>query len=638
MRRWALLLIAAEAVFVFASGFRDANEYQHLYLTSLHELGAQQDSLLATIAGAPLDSPAGIAQVKHRIALARLRLKDADFWMRYLEPIAYDRINGPLRVEWENEVFEKYEKPYRREGGGLSLAELALDDSVVSRDTLLMLVRASIAALPTFEADSITRQLEHHPHLYLANRLFLLNLAAVYTTGFECPDFANIVPELRSMLAGVGRIYDAYDASFPTTPLPRDYRELYAKMVAFVAGQPDDFAAFDHFTFIRDYVNPLFAINQRLIRDDGAGPRNTNDYALNDDCTSIFSKRLYLAQNTKGVYSLVQDPKALAEIRRIGRLLFYDPLLSANNQRSCASCHDPSQCFTDTTVRTALQLDRRGRLPRNAPSLADVTLNHLIMLDGLRTTLPDQAHAVITNPIELGGDEKAILGKVMSCSEYRKAFTRFQKLVPEQRRITMEHVISAITLYYGAFSEADAPFDDAINARASLGDDAHRGFNLFMSKAQCGTCHFVPHFNGIKPPYISSEFEVLGVPEDSSYSRISDDVGRYGVNPAPETLHAFRTVTVRNAERTPPYMHNGVFATLKDVIDFYDAGGGTGKGLKLTNQTLTTDSLKLSIAERGDLTAFIHTLNERFVVEPPPASLPASDDPALNHRKVGGDY
>ena len=168
--------------------------------------------------------------------------------------------------------------------------------------------------------------------------------------------------------------------------------------------------------------------------------------------------------------------------------------------------------------------------------------------------------------------------------------------------------------------------------------DAKKGFNLFMSKAQCGTCHFVPQFNGVKPPYVGSEFEVLGVPADTGYHSLSTDVGRFAVNAAPEMLNAFRTGTVRNAAHTKPYMHNGVFTTLEQVIDFYDAGGGAGKGLKVSNQTLRSDSLKLFPSEKKSLIQFIVSLTENIKFELAPQNLPASNVKLLNNRKVGGLY
>jgi cytochrome c peroxidase len=110
------------------------------------------------------------------------------------------------------------------------------------------------------------------------------------------------------------------------------------------------------------------------------------------------------------------------------------------------------------------------------------------------------------------------------------------------------------------------------------------------------------------------------------------------INQAPETLHAFRTGSIRNAEYTKPYMHNGVFKSLEEVIDFYDVGGGQGKKMIVANQTLAGDSLHLTRSEKKELLAFIYSLNEDIIFEEPPASLPPSNDKALNNRKPGGVY
>jgi cytochrome c peroxidase len=177
-----------------------------------------------------------------------------------------------------------------------------------------------------------------------------------------------------------------------------------------------------------------------------------------------------------------------------------------------------------------------------------------------------------------------------------------------------------------------------MNRQGTLSSDARDGFNLFMGKAQCGTCHFLPLFNGVKPPYIGSEFEVLGTPADTIYSALSADTGRYGVNPAPETHRAFRTGTLRNIARTAPYMHNGVFTTLMQVINFYDAGGGAGHGLNVPNQTLSADSLQLSPREKNAIISFLITLNEDLPPVATPASLPRARNKELNTRVPGGIY
>jgi cytochrome c peroxidase len=413
---------------------------------------------------------------------------------------------------------------------------------------------------------------------------------------------------------------------------------LYDKAIAFADNQPFSYTAFDHFGFVKDYINPLFRLNQDFIRSYNVASFSYNDYALNNDAVSVFDKSLFISQNTKGIFSLVEDENVLAEIKKIGKLLFYDPILSGNNKRSCASCHKPTEYFTDTSMATSLQFDQQNHLPRNAPSLINSVFNHLVMLDGKHISLQDQARTVMASHDEMNSNEEALVKKVMSCKEYKDAFKKFVKYTPEDKTPGMSHIISAITYYYADFSNYYSPFDNAMNNNSPVDTAAKRGFNLFMSKALCGTCHFVPHFNGIKPPYIGSEFEVLGVPADTGYARLSDDKGRYEVNPAKETLHAFRTATVRNSEFTKPYMHNGVFKTLEQVIDFYDAGGGAGKKLDVPNQTLSPDPLKLTRQEKNDLLAFMHSLNENIIFDNPPSSLPVSSDKPLNNRKTGGEY
>src|SRR4030095_15471413 len=98
-----------------------------------------------------------------------------------------------------------------------------------------------------------------------------------------------------------------YDKSFTSTSLSKDYLDLYDKTISFAYNQPDDFTAFDRFTFIKDYVNPLFAMNQKFIKAYSVISKSFNGYTLNDSCSSIFDKSLYNAQNTKGIYSFIED-------------------------------------------------------------------------------------------------------------------------------------------------------------------------------------------------------------------------------------------------------------------------------------------------------------------------------------------
>ncbi len=632
-------IICAFSTFLFSFSSNNQSPYIQLYNKNISSLVSSQNLLLDKIQKTSTFDIDHKSEILQQIFAARRALKNADIWLRYFESTAYKSINGPLPVEWETEVFEKYEKPYRRTGAGLTLASLYLDEENISKDSLAQLIKISLNNIKIYQQDSITKHLTSYHHFFLANRLFLLNLAAIYTTGFECPIPDRIIPELQSMLIGVNDIYTAYNNSFPEYKITSDYLNLYQQLIDFVAHQPNNYAQFNHYSFIREYVNPLFAINQKYIINYKVISHNLQDYSLNKKATSIFSKELYLAQNTKGIYHRIQDTAVLQEISHVGKLLFFDPILSGNNSRSCASCHKPEQYYTDTSISTALHFNKENRINRNTPTLLNSAHNHLIMQDGRHLTLQEQCLAVIANPDEMNGRHEDVLNKVLSCKQYKSALKKFAKLTPTHPEVSIEHVASAITLFYGQISSNNlSPFDDAMNHNGILTENEIRGFNVFMSKAQCATCHFVPQFNGVKPPYIGSEFEVIGIHDLLDKNKLSKDEGRYIINPANETKNAFRTNTIRNAARTAPYMHNGALKTLTDVINFYDAGGGSGMGIVVRNQTLSSDSLHLSQNEKSDLISFIESMNEKANIELKPNNLPKSKIKALNKRAIGGQY
>ena len=637
-KKYLIVALLGFMVITAISFIQEKNSYEENYVKQISLFENQQAILVNLIKDKDLSSPQNIGMMKEEIFLARAKMKALDFWFRYLEPISYKKINGPLPVEWETEVFEKFEKPYKREAAGLTLALLYLEEPDSKKDSLLRLIELSRTASKLYSKDSITSELETYHHFFLCNRLFLLNLSAIYTTGFECPDTTKIIPELQMMLSEVATIYTTFNESFPETVLSMEYLRLYGNALKFVSNQSPIYSTFDHFTFLKEYVNPLFSLNQQFILQYKVVSKSNVDYSLNKKSSSIFSKTLYNAQNSKGVFIRVKDEEVLAEINAIGKLLFYDPILSGNNLRSCASCHKPTEYFTDTSKLRSLQFNKKDFLDRNTPSLINANYNHLLMLDGKHISLQNQTKDVISTAIEMGSKEKEVVEKVLSCKEYKRAFDKFLKYTPQEKEITIDHITSAITLYYTKFSNYSAPFDEAMNNRIQVEPVVKEGFNLFMSKAQCATCHFVPQFNGVKPPYTNSEFEVIGVPASDNPKKLSADKGRYNINPAEETLNAFRTGSIRNAEFTSPYMHNGSFKTLHQVVNFYNEGGGVGKGFDVPNQTLTADSLKLTKVEIDKIVLFVKSLNERIPFEKPPLELPMSKDKKLNTRKVGGEY
>ena len=567
---------------------------------------------------------------------ARMDLKPLDFWFRYANPIQYKLINGPLPVEWETEVFEKYEKPYKRIGSGLTLAEIALNDK--DTQNVLKYIGSIHTALNHFKPDSMLDLFKTADHFAFCNRLYILNLSTLYTTGFECPDQDQIIPELLSMLKGVRTIYTAYTNTYTQNPLSEEYLDKYDACIRWVENQAMDPQLFDHFTFISQYINPLYRLQATWVLKNDFRSKSMLDYTINKEAQSIFDKEIYRGQNSKGVFLRVNNPNDLNRIEQLGRLLFNEPLLSGNVQRSCASCHKPEQGFTDTTQATALAFNYKGKLKRNAPSLLNAEYNHLIMQDGKHLTLQEQALFVITNTNEMNCPESLIMKRILSCKTYKVMLTDLSKLTPQEPVPSITHILSALTYYYSKFNAAKSSFYNAMELKSDLSLEAKRGFNLFMSKAQCATCHFLPLFNGVKPPFVGSEFEVLGVPDDTAFTKFGADSGRYLINPSFETLYAFRTGTLKNIYRTSPYMHNGVYKTLRDVVVFYNEGGGNGRGLNISNQTLASDKLELTEQEISEILVFLNTLNENYSIDKQAIELPKSKQQKFNNRVLGGIY
>jgi cytochrome c peroxidase len=145
---------------------------------------------------------------------------------------------------------------------------------------------------------------------------------------------------------------------------------------------------------------------------------------------------------------------------------------------------------------------------------------------------------------------------------------------------------------------------------------ARRGFGVFMGKGRCGSCHFAPLFGGTVPPgFDETEAEVIGVPSRamSHAATVDGDCGSGAVDRSPLHDRAFKTPSLRNVAATAPYMHNGVYRTLDEVVDFYDRGGGVGIGARVPNQTLSVRPLHLTRTEQTDLIAFLRSLTDAVV-------------------------
>jgi cytochrome c peroxidase len=154
------------------AAFRFETGYSSFYVDQIGHFQRQELAFYQQINTGTIRSPQSIDSFRRVIHEHRNEFKKIDFWLRYLEPIVQKHVNGPLPVEWETEVFEKFEKPYRRTGGGLALAEQYLDEPDMSLDSLQKLIRMSVTAMDTYLADSITIQLKKPGHLFLPTGYF----------------------------------------------------------------------------------------------------------------------------------------------------------------------------------------------------------------------------------------------------------------------------------------------------------------------------------------------------------------------------------------------------------------------------------------------------------------------------------
>jgi cytochrome c peroxidase len=265
-------------------------------------------------------------------------------------------------------------------------------------------------------------------------------------------------------------------------------------------------------------------------------------------------------------------------------------------------------------LRRNKELDGSGSLPRNTPSLLYSVFQYMQFWDGRVSSIEEQVAAVLKNQSEMGVSEDVVVHRLRQDKAYMEAFG---KVWPSDPGITLRHVTSALSAYVRSLTPFSSPFDDYLRGNdKALSSSQKNGFNLFMGKAGCGTCHFAPLFNGLLPPaYTNTEFEVTGMIANENLTRpVADsDLGRYNVVPVPEYEGAFKTPTVRNAAVTAPYMHNGAFASLDTLMEFYDKGGGAGLGLDIPQQTLSDSPLHLTAQEKKDIIAFMGSLTDKQV-------------------------
>ncbi len=290
------------------------------------------------------------------------------------------------------------------------------------------------------------------------------------------------------------------------------------------------------------------------------------------------------------------------EKAELGRLLYYDTRLSADNTISCGSCHHPEYGFTDgAPVSTGIRGQEGGR---SAPTVINRAYSVEQFWDGRARTLEDQAKGPIENPIEMGNTHEKVVANLKSVNGYREKFRQ----VFGTEDFNIDHVASAIATFERTIISGNSAFDKfRAGDRNALTEAARRGMDLFFNQVKCNQCHFGINFT-------DGSFVNIGI----GMNRRNPDLGRYLVTKRDSDRGAFKAPTLRDIGRTAPYMHDGSLVSLDEVVEFYDKGG-------ISNEYLDERMVPLNLSdqEKSDLVEFLKSLNgQGWEHAHPPESFP----------------
>lgn len=432
-------------------------------------------------------------------------------------------------------------------------------------------------------------------NIFEIQKLQMIRIMSLGISGFDSPIALFSLPEAKASLQSIETTIFNFNED-------ENLKDLINKTCKYI-DRNNDFNTFDRGDFITQYCIPISKRIQEIQNDLGI-KNNPNFGPINFDYATIFKEGTFNVNYFAPPYN--KKPSS-AQIK-LGEKLFSDTILSGDNSVSCTTCHIPSEAYADHKTK-AIQ---NGKLSRNTPTLLNSGFQNTLFLDGRVNYLEDQAKAVINNKDEMHGSFSKALEKIKNNKTYQ---TEFKKVFPNDLKITEQNLLKSIASYVRSLSKLNSKFDEYLRGKSKLSINEKRGFNTFMGKGKCATCHFFPLFNGSVPPmYNELESEVLGVPSKNTIqnAKVDEDLGEYAITKSPLKKYAFKTPTVRNSTITFPYMHNGIYNSLEEVIDFYNRGGGAGIGIELDNQTLPTDELKLTKTEIKDLIAFLKTLNNKY--------------------------
>ena len=477
--------------------------------------------------------------------------------------------------------------------------------SIASKKQLTTVTDELLAETKAMEATTESFEFSDE-YIFDAVMEELYRITALGITGFDAQASMNGLPESSAALNGVSKILGFYKSTLDSVLGNKSIQlqQLLTASQLYLNNHPD-FNSFNRMYFIRQYINPVTALTGEAKKKLGFVDNSSPFFY-----SSIVKNNTLFAPQVFDVNKYLDDNTTSTEKIELGQKLFYEPRLSADGKRSCATCHNPVKAFTDGLV-TSMAIDGHSLLTRNAPTLWNAALQRNLFLDNRSSSLEDQVMQVLNNAKEMHGSALEASKKIIQLPAYTDLYAKAYKNSPPDFEAI--NICNAIACFERTLIALNSKFDKQMRGANLMSKDEINGFNIFMGKAKCGTCHFAPLFGGNKPPrYYYNESEVIGVPEKnvSANSKLDRDEGRFTATQVPIHKFAFKTSTLRNIALTAPYMHNGAFATLKDVVDFYDKGGGKGLHIAPANQTLPFDKLNLSVKEKKDIILFLKTLTD----------------------------
>lgn len=307
----------------------------------------------------------------------------------------------------------------------------------------------------------------------------------------------------------------------------------------------------------------------------------------------LFLSSFFTSSSHNTELSFTGEPK---NKEQLGEALFFEKLLSADSSISCGSCHLPAFAFADTVAFSKGVGGRLGK--RNAPSCMNIAGRDLLFYDGRAASLEDQVRFPIEDHNEMNLPIAEAVSRLNKKEQYVRLFAAIFNSKPTETTLK-----EAIAAFERTLETSKTPFDRYMAGNDSaISASAIRGRELFMGpKAKCFECHFSPDFTG-------DEFKNIGLFDGKKFN----DSGRYSISKDIKDIGKFKVPGLRNVAATAPYMHNGMFRTLREVIDYYNDPYKTVKR-PINTDSLLTKPLGLTETEKIDIENFLLTLtDDRF--------------------------